>query len=642
MAATYTVKQVADILGYSTNSIYTFLKEKRIRGVRVGRGRFRVPQEELDRLLTTVKSSNVPSAGMAAAAANTIPAAPVAHTWDVVPGEVTPGRRVEVPNYFEWYLGIASIILGASLSVFSKTFEDAATGWITAMKPTIQTAFIAGGIGLLLTDIRGMGRTYWHKIFYGVLVGTYLVYAAFLYEIQDGDGALFYGGVGLVGVVGWMFGVGGVGRVTLYVLWIMAIAGPVSFVYLPEDIHIAPWLTNLSLFGPLSSIVIAVFSAGSAVIAGLLYLRRKRAYTLMMVSIGLALSLFAFWFAAANYWSRSLFTLCTGFFCLFTPVWLGHVFTHQEDRRAVFGLFSAVTLLYLISIAVVTVFQLNMYEYATGEIRRKLDYARIVIEQILEQNQAGIEGMAVNPAIVRAFVKKDIDALAGVGRGFFDANTSLRRVLFIAPGGDILLYYPLTNTPTITNTVFRDYYTIPFTTKKTYVSDVFVTRTESPVKTVAISAPVLGAGGSAVVGLVVGSLDLDRLGRRLQEFTSDALGEYVTLVDKNGIRMIHPDPALVGTSIAADDAVRLALVGRTGTAESVTGTRDRALTAYGPVGKFGWGLEIKMPLGMVYATTNAASVVIVTILSLTVFCIGLFMATRQFGRVHVVGRTDTS
>src|SRR3990172_6082229 len=58
MPATYTVKQVAQILGYSTNSIYTFLKEKRIKGVRVGRGRFRIPQFELDRLLLTTKSGS--------------------------------------------------------------------------------------------------------------------------------------------------------------------------------------------------------------------------------------------------------------------------------------------------------------------------------------------------------------------------------------------------------------------------------------------------------------------------------------------------------------------------------------------------------------------------------------------------------
>ena len=56
MSETYTVKEVAEILGYSTNSIYTFLKEKRIKGVRVGRGRFRISREEVERLLSLSKN----------------------------------------------------------------------------------------------------------------------------------------------------------------------------------------------------------------------------------------------------------------------------------------------------------------------------------------------------------------------------------------------------------------------------------------------------------------------------------------------------------------------------------------------------------------------------------------------------------
>ena len=55
MPATYTVKQVSKLLGYSTNSIYTFLKEKRLKGVRIGKGRFRIPQSELDKFLQVEK-----------------------------------------------------------------------------------------------------------------------------------------------------------------------------------------------------------------------------------------------------------------------------------------------------------------------------------------------------------------------------------------------------------------------------------------------------------------------------------------------------------------------------------------------------------------------------------------------------------
>ncbi|MCJ7826380.1 helix-turn-helix domain-containing protein, partial [Patescibacteria group bacterium] len=58
--STYTVKQIASILGFSTNSIYTFLKEKRIRGIRMGKtGRFRISENELQHLLGVFRKTKL-------------------------------------------------------------------------------------------------------------------------------------------------------------------------------------------------------------------------------------------------------------------------------------------------------------------------------------------------------------------------------------------------------------------------------------------------------------------------------------------------------------------------------------------------------------------------------------------------------
>lgn len=647
MAATYTVKQVAQILGYSTNSIYTFLKEKRIKGVRVGRGRFRVPQAELDRLLSTVKSpkaagqeGSVNSAQFAKMIAEvTQGMAPkpdgvgeVAH--GVVPAQMLTERRVEVPSYFDWFIGLSSILLGLSLSLFSKTFEESATGLLVSMKPAIQMSLVAGGLGILLADIRGMGKAMWHWIFHVILIVTYLAYAALLVAFKDIDGMLFFGGLGLVSALGTILGLGGVGSFTLYMVWILAVAGPVSLVFFAQDAHVAPWLHVFADAVPASPYILALVSLSVAAAFLLTYRSNKRAFQILVVTAGVAFTFFSFWFAAMNFWTRSLFTLFTGFFCLFCPVWLRLTFTHRHDRRTVFSLFGAVFALYVIALTVVYLFQMNMLAYARGELQRRLAYARIVIESALKESQSAIESTATNPLVEHAFVQKDTETLSAVARNFFDANSSLRRLLFVDASGDILLYYPLTNALTVKNVAFRDYFSVPVATKKLYVSDLFETRTESPLKTVVFAAPVVD-GKKAVVGVLVGSLDFPGLGVKLQEITSGATGEYIVVVDRTGSRLIHPDPALVGTSIAADDALRLGLGGAGGVTEGPTNTRGQSLTAYGPVERFGWVVGIKAPLGAVLATTIAASVVIFVLIALTVFTAGLFMASWQFKRFHL-------
>lgn len=51
----YTVKQTSQILGFSTNSVYKFLKEGRLRGARGSRkqGRFRITRSSIESFLAT-------------------------------------------------------------------------------------------------------------------------------------------------------------------------------------------------------------------------------------------------------------------------------------------------------------------------------------------------------------------------------------------------------------------------------------------------------------------------------------------------------------------------------------------------------------------------------------------------------------
>lgn len=53
-----TVKESAKLLGVSTNTIYTYLKEGKIVGRRIGRGRFKIPYSQLEPFIGTYESQN--------------------------------------------------------------------------------------------------------------------------------------------------------------------------------------------------------------------------------------------------------------------------------------------------------------------------------------------------------------------------------------------------------------------------------------------------------------------------------------------------------------------------------------------------------------------------------------------------------
>ena len=62
MEKTYSVKEASKLLGYSTNSVYSFLKDGDIKSVRIGKGKFRIPQSEIDKFLGGTRMDEIATA----------------------------------------------------------------------------------------------------------------------------------------------------------------------------------------------------------------------------------------------------------------------------------------------------------------------------------------------------------------------------------------------------------------------------------------------------------------------------------------------------------------------------------------------------------------------------------------------------
>ena len=98
---TYTVKEVARLLGFSTNTVYKYLSEGKIKATRLGKeGRFRIPGSEVTKFLGTPLPE------------------PFESGVSLVSPEIFEVRLKDAPGLFDWFIGFLSIGLGYSQFIF--------------------------------------------------------------------------------------------------------------------------------------------------------------------------------------------------------------------------------------------------------------------------------------------------------------------------------------------------------------------------------------------------------------------------------------------------------------------------------------------------------------------------------------------
>ncbi len=640
MPATYTVKQVAQILGYSTNSIYTFLKEKRIKGVRVGRGRFRIPQFELDRLLMTAKGGTVlPQLPVAYSQLTAPVGPPVAATGVVEPVHANvmsqafpvsfPVPKVDVPSLFDWFIGIGSIVLGLAMFLFSKTNEEYAVERFIAWMPAIRMTLIAGGFGLLLTDVVGKKFSAWHRLFHGALIISFIGYAFILGQIGNLEGVIIYGSVAAMLLVTFFVGFGGIAGFSSYIVLLLILI-PGAAILSPTNSSI---INILSIIPVPSAFLVGIWFTVIACIAVLLWIGYQRSRSMFwtgMVSASALLIMLAMHYANNLWWGRTLFILIAAVISLFVPVWQSLTFSHKRDRAFIFTSFGSLLVLYIIVVGALRVMQTNIIDYASRELQNKVTYGKQLVESTISSAHTALSSGATNQFLVTALEKTDEKTLTDIAKSLFESNTILRRVVMASARGDVLSSYPYSTTASAETYGERDYFLQALAGKKAVTSDQY----ESPAdkvrrKSIIVSVPVLGKKAD-VVGVIIGSVDLETLGNKLQQIASGKTKEYFVVVDRSGKRVIHPDYGLLGTQVDENDIVRRALDGAAGIGEGYSNDGIRTLVAFDQINDTThWGIAVKAPIAEILNSTNAAGITIATVVVISIALVCVFLASHQ-------------
>jgi len=634
MAATYTVKQVASILGYSTNSIYTFLKEKRIKGVRVGKGRFRIPQSELDRLLLTVRGNDDKQTLTATTvsdvqASRTVFASNNGETLqDTILSSLESGMGVDVPSLFDWLVGIISIVLGLTMYLFSKMYEEYAITeflpWISA----IRTTLLAGGFGLLLADIMGKQSHSWRRLFQVALLVAYGAYAAISGNIMDIEGVVLYGMLSLTIVVTLFMDFRGAAGLVMYVMGLL--------VCLPLTVII--WGKNSMMYAVLQyiplpqSTALTLWFIGACVVAVLYWIGCRKHRSLCWVST-LLVSVFlmgiSIQYAQSLMWGKSLLILITGLMSLFIPIWQSLAFAHKRDRAFVFTSFGALLVLYIITVGVLRIMQTNILDYSSSELRNKISYGKSYIESTLSTTKTVLSSAAINTILIQGIEQPKTDTLSSFAKALFEGNGLFRQIVVLSKDGKTLSVYPHT-LEDVSDIGNRDYVTQAMITKRPVVSDLFeVVSSTTKRKLIVISAPVFGKKAT-VIGVIAGVLDLTTIGNRLQQLASSMTNEKFIVTDRAGRVVMYPDIQRIGTLIEATDPMMGVTSGKSGVTEGYVMDTGRTLIAYDGINsETGWAIALRAPVTLILKSTNAAVLTILSLITISVLLVGMLLLSHR-------------
>lgn len=605
MSETYTVKQVAEILGYSTNSIYSFLKEGRIKGVRIGKGRFRITREELDRHLHLSKSSSKQKTGPPPEAI----AAPTVYQEEKPLLARYLFRTLDIPSLFDWFVGIGAISLGFSMFIFSKLFDEfMIERFITWILP-IKVTLIVGGFGLLFSDISRETRSIWHSIFHTILVAAFISLAVIMFAIQDLDGWLLFGLLAIVMIVNIVVLLESAATILMYIGLLVIFLPPILIIssnklVLPEQL--------MGIFSSLLMIV-AWFIFASAYIIFLIFIYRRRGlpFLLHSVFIGLILILTAVWYATQIYWGRSLFILTLALISFILPFWSLFQFSHSHDRRKVFIMFGLILVSFLIGIASVRLIQDKMIKIGNQDILQETDRTRIYLESRFDSIHFSLEGLSQNPLFIDAVEKNQEDVVIGLLRHLYESSLYMKQISLLSKEGNVLFKYPYGDSLGITdNLSLSEYFKkngVPQTLKLIEV------KTEEKSESIVVVSPIKDFVKGEIKGTIVGSLNLESLADFIQKLNLTK-EKYVVLFDKTGKYFIHPDQSFINKKLEDNNPLRLALTGEKGVTEWYDYQNNKALVGYTIVSKTGWGLAVFQPMTDVLRLPQIASYIVFSLL----------------------------
>ncbi len=461
MNKNYSVSEVAKMLGYSSNSIYGFLKEGLIKAERIGNGKFRIPEKEIAKFTEPNKNTSklkprkepeqksntadtipqsvllpAPRPGMSLA---DLGGEPVIHTLKLWFEE-----RVGLPKLFDWLTSLSSIIIGVSLFLYSGQLDVLSVGSLSLWLNPVRLGMIFGGFGLILSSmIQGeIGRfsnfTNYFRYFLGM---TFLGLSVILLLGGETDGFLIHGLFGLIILIE---ASSNIDSAILYMMYIFGLLISVFVVlnFIPDNSSLSLLSTDLRpFFGSnvwiVSLLLIILLAAGLYS-----FIANKKFLNSVLFVYGFLLCVLALLYGARNFWTRSFSFLIAGLIGLMLPYWQAFKAKAITDRPLVFKLFGAILMSFGMFIIFIAMIQGVLVSNTNRVLVDKADLAKVQIANTLTDLEKGANYLATNASFVDALAKGRTEELTNQLKFLSLGKTDVAIAGIIDTEGVSLANYP--------------------------------------------------------------------------------------------------------------------------------------------------------------------------------------------------------
>jgi len=540
MPKTYSVKEAAAILGFSTNTIYTYLNDRKLKGIRVGKGKFRIPQSEIDRMTGSTQPTSV-----------IVPQVEATEQRVFEPFVVKRPVENNVLSLYDWLIGLGSMILGGSMFVYTAALDHMVQPQFVFWYGIVRFLLILFGFGYIVSKFLVRISPLWPVIYKVSLFGIYGWFFGLSLVAQDTKGAVI-GLIPAVIILLELFVTQSFSSLVTFAILLIAFVNTALVAFFP--IQLTQLLSSFGIVGPLGLWGnIAIVLVPYIVYIGLIvtYRSTSRLYYVIVLFCSLTCMVGGYHTGVNLFWRQGLSFLFVGL------VLFAHICFETASMRAVkkpwlsLFTFGSLAILFLGVIASLKIFELTMYEYANRELQVKVENGKLYLETIFEYAQRMFHIHTSDEVVVRAIARKDREVLTEQAKMLFEQFPHVYRVVILDKEGTEVANYPRDVALEGKNFAYRKYFQDVMVSKSAIFSDAIETSGTIRKTTFVKASPIMQ--GDDVVGVFVGAFDLEAIGNKLQSFAADESGEYFGVLDRQGVRLINPNTASIGTSITKEE-----------------------------------------------------------------------------------------
>lgn len=569
MKKTYSVSETAKILGYSANSIYGFLKEGLINSVRIGKGKFRIPEQEIKKFEgnkggeKTIESKKMSAVSQDVfLPSSLLPPPRPGKSLSDLSGEsflhtlsLWLVERVGFPTLFDWLISLTSIVLGMSLFLYSNQQDILFLGRLSLWLNPIRLGMIFGGLGLILASMiqEEVGRLVnLTNIFRYFLGAAFLGLSMVLLSGGDIDGFLIHGLFGLVILIE---ALSGVESSTLYMLYIfgLLISVFIALNFFPDSSGMS--MTILSLRSVLSGLGWLVSILILVLIAFGLYgfFWNKRFLKNISFAYGLMLCGLALYYGIENYWSRSFAVLTAGLIGMALPSWDSFKARLVTERTLVFKVFGSVLICFILMIFMIAVVQGTLISNANRDLAEKAEFAQVELSRTIDGLTQGVTDLSKNEVFINALVRSQSKELANQLKFLLLGRTDVAIAGVINAKGKLITSYPAATTFGSFDFADAGFFRSTLNTGKTYVSVTLEDFVEGIDDVILIAVPTVDTK-NVVSGVLVVAVSGVNLSSELQRVGDSTLGQEIIAIGEGGKIVVHPDADKLGVVVSEADS----------------------------------------------------------------------------------------